>query len=578
MIQDLDWADSIRVDVPARLRVKMMGGSDDRERWGLLWRPYLRGYNTPADFFTRRNLKACLSLYDAIRAMGDSTLLLVLSSTLAKASHLMAQNPDGIGRVMKGTYYVGAVRREINVWNFYQEAFEAVLQAKEALNHSLRAPALISCQNSTRLDQIPPNSVDYIFTDPPYSGKVQFGELNFLREAFLDLGTAALGDEIIVNEDRCLTESDWSGRMSAAAAEMYRVLKPGRWATLCYHDTSEGTWAIVQDLMAEAGFLPDSSESAVYIETRQKSIKQITADKVNKRDLVINFRKPKPGDWQVSQLLIPADADEPTFHELARQVIGDYLQAHPGAGKDRIYDELVSRMVRAGKMEVHDFDAILSEVAERATQPGIREEASRWYLKDRELDVTDAAESAKEDSAAEKIGAFIGKMLKKNPGQEGVHYSDIFEQFVYSVQDKPRRTLADWLLDYFYKTDEGTYRPPADEEERKLKAEGRKAGTNRKVKRYVALLEQGLAIPEKIRPNDATLAEWIRACKRSGLYEQGKLLYEKGGLNLDKLPEELMVNVEEDYQVCARMLARSGSGDDQKKPKRGRRKKAEAEE
>jgi hypothetical protein len=44
--------------------------------------------------------------------------------------------------------------------------------------------------------------------------------------------------------------------------------------------------------------------------------------------------------------------------------------------------------------------------------------------------------------------------------------------------------------------------------------------------------------------------------KRTGLYEQGKLLYEKGGLNLDQLPEELMVSVEEDYQVCAPMLAR----------------------
>jgi len=48
----------------------------------------------------------------------------------------------------------------------------------------------------------------------------------------------------------------------------------------------------------------------------------------------------------------------------------------------------------------------------------------------------------------------------------------------------------------------------------------------------------------------------IRYCKRSGLYEQGKLLYEKGGLNLDNLPEEAMMNVEEDYQVCVRMMER----------------------
>jgi hypothetical protein len=90
------------------------------------------------------------------------------------------------------------------------------------------------------------------------------------------------------------------------------------------------------------------------------------------------------------------------------------------------------------------------------------------------------------------------------------------------------------------------------------------------VKRYIAQLEQGAVIPDHERPNDATLAEWIRHCKRAGLYEQGKLLYEKGGLNPDNLPEEAMVGVEEDYQVCARMLAREVS-----EPKRRGRKKAE---
>lgn len=54
---------------------------------------------------------------------------------------------------------------------------------------------------------------------------------------------------------------------------------------------------------------------------------------------------------------------------------------------------------------------------------------------------------------------------------------------------------------------------------------------------------------------------------RAELYEQGKLLYEKGGLNPDNLTEEALVNVEEDYQVCVRMMARAGTAN---KPKRGR--------
>jgi hypothetical protein len=97
----------------------------------------------------------------------------------------------------------------------------------------------------------------------------------------------------------------------------------------------------------------------------------------------------------------------------------------------------------------------------------------------------------------------------------------------------------------------------------------RKTGANRRIRRFVRLLELGVGIPLTDQPNDATLAEWIRHCKRSGLYEQGKLLYEKGGLNLDNLSEEVMVDVEEDHQVCVRMLERAPALQTDR-PKRGR--------
>jgi DNA modification methylase len=545
---------------------KMMNVEDDALPWGDEWREG-RNFRSVAELFTKRNLWALACVRSAIDGLGP--LAFALTGITLNVSAMVRESNT---QFMAGTYYIPPISKEVNAFSSFCGRVDELLAAASVSPAAFSTGRLaISTQSACRIAEVPGNSIDYIFTDPPYAGKVQYGELNFIWEAWLNLDTRWHDEEIIVNETRGRTETDWANMMRQAMAECYRVLKPGRWLSLCYHDTSEGTWELVQDLMAEAGFVSEVGKTALYIDKTQKSYNQYTADKVNKRDLVINFRKPKPGEFRVAQLIIPADTDEPTFRELARQVIREYLQAHPGATKDRIFDELVSRMVRAGKMEAHDFDSILSEVAEEVAEPRMKDlyrkqepdllgthQISRWYLKDRELEVTDAAESAKEDAAAEKIGAFIAKTLKKHPDQEGVHYSDIFEQFVYSVQDKPRRPLAEWLLDYFYRTDDGTYRLPANEEERTLKADGRKAGTNRKIKRYVALLEQGLAIPAKIRPNDATLAEWIRACKRSGLYEQGKLLYEKGGLNLDKLPEELMVNVEEDYQVCVRSLARDG--------------------
>ena len=103
---------------------------------------------------------------------------------------------------------------------------------------------------------------------------MQYGELNFVWEAWLDLDTRWHDEEIIVNEVGGKTEADWAQMMHQAMAECYRVLKPGRWLSLCYHDTSEGTWELVQDIMAEVGFVVDKSDSALFIDTAQKSFNQ----------------------------------------------------------------------------------------------------------------------------------------------------------------------------------------------------------------------------------------------------------------------------------------------------------------
>jgi len=484
--------------------------------------------------------------------------------------------------IIKGTYYLPQLSRSQHVFEAFESKVSDTSSAKKNINNFQALDLCISTQSTIILNNISTNSIDYIFTDPPYAEKVQYGELNFVWEAWLGFDTHWHDEEIIVNEVRGKTVDDWRGMMSQAMAECYRVLKPGRWLSLCYHDTSEGTWEMVQDIMAEVGFIPDASDRALFIDTGQKSYNQLTADKVNKRDLVINFRKPRPGETD-RLIIIDENEDATTFAQKAHAIIRDYLSTHPGSSKDRIYDEVVSRMVRKGQMEAHNFDELLKQVAEEVKKP-IRKnlfeyenpdlfgtyESSHWYLKDDDPALEDESEIAREDAAAKKLEQFMKKWLKDNPHKEGVHYSDLFEQYIYAVKEKPRRQLIDWLPDYFYKTLEGAYRLPASDEERSAKEEVRHSGQNRRIKRYVSYLENGLPVPEKERVSDATLAGWIRTCKRSGMYAQGKYLYEQGGLNLDNLSEEASVNVEEDYLVCVRSLSREQEG--QKQAKRTRKK------
>ena len=168
-------------------------------------------------------------------------------------------------------------------------------------------------------------------------------------------------------------------------------LKPGRWLSLCYHDTSEGTWALVQDIMAEVGFVRRQDRLYPVHRHRAEIVQPDSPPtRSTKRDLVLNFRKPKAGEFVITRLV-----DGRSFAELGTQVIRDFLTSHPGATKDRIYDELVSRMVQSGKMEAHDFNALLRSVAEEVQEP-VKENlfdnkepdlfgshiSSRWYLKE----------------------------------------------------------------------------------------------------------------------------------------------------------------------------------------------------
>lgn len=537
---------------------KMMNVEDDSKPWGDNWRPG-RNFRSVAELFTKRNLWALAIFKKYIEQINSEIkfpLLLIFNGTLLNSSKMLKNSEKWGGALQMGTYYLPQTFRDQSVLIGFDYKYRDVERGNVILNNSITSnEILISTQDARNLSTIPSNSLDYIFTDPAYADKVQYGELNFIWEAWLGFDTHWHAEEIIVNEFQGKTEIEWAEMMFKAMEECYRVLKPGRWISLCYHDTSEGTWARVQDIMAKVGFIVDTSDSAIFIDTGQKSYNQLTADKSTKRDLVINFRKPRPGEVTGS-LTITGEEDTTTFFQKVAAIIRDYLIAHPGTTKDRIYDEVVSRMVRAGQMEAHNFEEILGRVAEPNKPEGSTGNGLRWYLKETELNAVDSAETIKEDTAYEKMAKFVTEFLQKHPENEGVHYSDLFENYIYAVKDKPRRALVDWLLDYFYKTDEGTYRLPITDEEKKIKSEGRAKGIARRIRHYIAHLEQGIPIREQDRPSDTTLADWLRHCRRAGMYEQGKVLYEKGGIRIDHLSENQQVAIDEDYTVCVRNLAR----------------------
>ncbi len=529
---------------------RMMNVSESQEKWGYLWR---RGIHEDvkyvSDFFTKRNLWTLASILKYIKILEiQEDLKFVFNSNVFSACKMQQYREAG-GGFAKGTYYVPSIFIEREQIGCFSRKFDDILKAKKVLAEKIDSnKLLITTQSSINNLRCPSESIDYIFTDPPYADNIQYGELNYIWEAWLKFDTHWHEEEIIINDVRGKTEEDWANAMKQAMSECYRVLKPGRWISLCYHDTSEGTWSLIQDIMAEAGFIVEISDSALYIDAGQKSYNQLMADKVNKRDLVINFRKPRPGEI-TGEILITGDEDQQTFSGKVLFIIIDFLTDNPGSTIDHIFDEVVSKMVRRGEFERHNFLEFLEEIAEKS---GVEDNGhTRWYLKETADDM-DFTERAREDHSAEVIEKYMVDYLKKKPYETGVHYSDIFENYL-PVGDKPRRLIQEWMWDYFYKTPEGKWRPPATDEEREEKAKLRQSGIYRKIKRFANALIKEVPIREKDRPGSGMeMADWVRECRRAGLYEHGRAIFEKGGMNIENLDEERRLELEEDYEICVR--------------------------
>jgi DNA modification methylase len=349
----------------------MMNVPDPSIPWGDEWRPS-RDFRRVSDLFTHRNLRALAALMQA--AGSDEDLRAIITSGMFAVSR-KAQHLAGGGGYIPGNWALPPMSKQRNCLESLRKVFDRILTAKKTLAMRLQSQdACISTQSATAMDQVPSDSVDYIFTDPPYGGAVQYGELNFVWESWLGFNTEWHHKEIIVNRTRNKSLEDWAEMMFLAMTECYRVLKPGRALSLCWHDASAATWRHVQDIMARAGFTAEESDRALFIDTGSNTYNQRVTDKAVKRDLVLNFRKPRPGES--GHAPTAADKTTPSFHVMARLIISDYLKAHPGSPKDRIYDHFISSLMKTGCMEDHNFEKLLSQVARKAS-----DRRNAWFLK-----------------------------------------------------------------------------------------------------------------------------------------------------------------------------------------------------
>jgi len=149
----------------------------------------------------------------------------------------------------------------------------------------------ITTNSSTQLPAIKDNIVDYIFTDPPFGGNLMYSELNFLWEAWLRVFTNNR-EEAVVNNVQQKGLPEYQHIMEACFSEYYRVLKPGRWVTVEFHNSKNSVWMAIQEALSRAGFIVADVRT---LDKKKGSFKQVTSTSAVKQDLIISAYKPNGG-------------------------------------------------------------------------------------------------------------------------------------------------------------------------------------------------------------------------------------------------------------------------------------------
>jgi hypothetical protein len=190
------------------------------------------------------------------------------------------------GGPTNGTLYIPSLVKELNMF----EMLDNAISKCESKTEIQSSDAIISTQ-STQGMEIPPNSIDYAFIDPPFGANIMYSELNFLWEGWIGALTDSKS-EAIESKAQSKSLNDYRKLMTDGLKKVFDALKPGRWVTIEFSNTQASVWNAIQTALQEAGFVV---ANVAALDKQKGSFKAITTTTAVKQDLVISAYKPNGG-------------------------------------------------------------------------------------------------------------------------------------------------------------------------------------------------------------------------------------------------------------------------------------------
>ncbi|MBP6046016.1 MAG: hypothetical protein KA530_02930 [Ferruginibacter sp.] len=256
--------------------------------WGDTWRAGIHnGITNVNQFYTNRNLLIISAIIDELKFYySKEKIFFVVTAILPKLTILNRYMPQHGSRALVGpmanTLYVPPIYTENNSIDQFEYQQKKIEKALSGLTYQ---PISINSASSLSLTN---NSIDYIFTDPPFGANIMYSELSFLLESWLKIKTNNK-DEAIEAPKQGKSLLDYQDIMTKCFKEYFRVLKPGKWMTVEFSNTSAAVWNGIQTSLQRAGFI---IASVTALNKGRGGMQAIIGVVAVNQDLVISCYKP----------------------------------------------------------------------------------------------------------------------------------------------------------------------------------------------------------------------------------------------------------------------------------------------
>lgn len=410
-------------------------------------------------FYTKRNFIYLSRIYELCK--GNIFLQTWLTSVLFSTTNMNKFRFTGTG-ITSGTLYIPSINWEFSPFNTLKKKIASF----KGIEYPYRNNSAVNVCSATKLTTLRNSSIDYIFTDPPFGGNIMYSELSYIWESWIKVVTNNK-EEAIINNVQHKTLFEYQALMNQSFKEYYRVLKPGKWLTIEFSNTSAAVWNSIQNALQGVGFVV---VNVAALDKKQGSFKAVTTTTAVKQDLVITCYK--PSDAIIEKFEKSEDKAQTAMDFIEELLV--HLPVHLSKGESTtavierspkiLFDRLISYYVQKGYAIPMDAQEFQKQLRERFI-----ERDGMFFT---------ASQAIEYERKKEKCSGFVPMALFISSEAEGIEwlkrklqnpqtYSDLHPEWMKNMLPPKKGDVLPELMsileENFIKDEEGNWRNPDPE-------------------------------------------------------------------------------------------------------------------